>query len=196
MSQFAAELKAWTELADPDAGTPDLSAITEQIREQLEPTLQQEREQARLLELARQAVGRTREQLTPLFAQLDSDVPGAATHVRDSEIEGLLRTFEEETMQGPELVLRESVAARVSNRAEPLPYVLHLGVVIEAFTSGEMRIGGAFLLAHEQAMGAQTDQFGPTAGEPGSIAVEQAVQDTTRWIVENAQGWLQRFAQG
>jgi serine/threonine protein kinase len=196
MRDFAEQLEGWTNLASPRSGIPDLSAVSAQIREQLEPALRQEQERERLVRAGSDAVRRVRERLHPLFSQLDSDVPGALTNVRDKEIEGMLRTFEDETMQGSGLLLRESIAARVSNQLEPLAYVLHMGVLVEVLENGQMRVGAAFDLGHEKVLGSNSDQSGTHVVDPGSVAEEEAINEATAWMIDNAQSWLERFANG
>jgi hypothetical protein len=194
MREFAGELHRWQSLVGPSSETPDLSAITSQIREQLDPTVQRQSERERLVQFGRQAVARVRERLNPLFAQLESDIPGAATHVRDQDIESILMTYD--FMGAPELLLREGICARVSNQSEPLAYVLHLGALVEVLDSRELKIGAAFSLGHEQVMQADTDQHGPLPVEAGTVESEAAVTEVTDWLLANAAQWLSKFVTG
>lgn len=194
MAGFAEELEGWLTLATPGAGVPDLTAITAQIREQLEPAVAEESSREELIGFARGAVARTREELGALFDHLGANVPGARTNVRSVDIEGLMRTYE--TMQGPEALWRESICASLSDKAEPLAFVLTFGVMVEILDSGVLRVGAAFVLGHEKVMQHADDQSGVREVAAGSVEQEAAVRAATDWLKENIESWLERFFEG
>ncbi len=194
MAEFAGELGRWLELAAPAPELPELAAVSAQIREQLEPAVARERESEELIGYGRAAVAAARAGLAPLFERLGAEIPGARTDVSSQEIEAMLRTWE--AMGMPEVLYRESVCVEISNRDEPLAFVLTFGVMVEALETGVLRIGAAEQLGHQQVMQQETDQSAVAEVKAGSVEQEAAVRAAVDWVGANVGEWLARFADG
>ena len=193
MGELGDELERWLALAAPTSTLPDLSSVAGQIREQMEPTLEREHNEQRLIDFGRSAVRRCREQLAPLFERLESDLPNVRTNVRDSNIEGMLKTYS--GMGGPEVLMRETVGAVVSNMANPLALLLSFGVLVEVLDDGTLNIAAAMQLGYEKVMQSETDTTERHSVPAGSVEDEAAIRETIDWITANVETWLKRFAE-
>jgi serine/threonine protein kinase len=193
MGEFGDELERWLELAGPTSTLPDLSSVAGQIREQMEPTLEREQNERRLIDFGRSAVRRCRERLTPLFERLESDLPNARTNVRDSNIEGMLKTYA--GMGAPEVLMRETVCAVVSNMEDPIALLLAFGVMVEVVDDGTLNIAAAMQLGYEKVMQNESDRTELRSIPAGSVEDEAAVREATDWIAANVEAWLKRFAE-
>ncbi len=193
MSELGNEFERWLELATPTSGVPDLSAVAMQIREQMEPTLERERNQQRLIDLGRSAVRRSREQLAPLFAQLEANLPNVRSDVRDQQLEGMLKTYS--GLGDPEILMRETVAVVVSTRQEPMSLLLSFGVLVEVLDDGILRVGAAMQLGYEKVMQSANDASGVRGVPAGSVDEEAAIREATDWITANVESWLKQFAE-
>lgn len=194
MAALADELEQWLDLAAPGPGVPDIAAIAARIGEQLEPAVARERSEKELLGHARAAVVAVRTELTPLFERLLALIPGVRTDVSNKEIEGILRTWD--AMGMPAVSYRTSVCAELTNREEPLAFLLSFGVVVELLDDGMIRIGAAYRLGLEQVMQQQSGQSDVAEVEAGSVPQEAAVREAVDWIKTGVEGWLRKFHAG
>jgi hypothetical protein len=154
--------------------------------------LQRSQQRERLVQFGRSAVIRVRKQLSPRFQRLESGVPEAQTSVRDELIEGMVRTWD--ALGAPEVLMREAICARISNREEPLALVLSFGVVIEVLDNGKLNVGAAMQLGIESVSPYAVDQTQPVVVDAGSVEEEQAVRDASAWILGKVEEWLTEFA--
>lgn len=193
MGELADELEAWLDLQHSEMEAPDLSSIADQIRQQLEPATRRSQDRERLVEFGRSAVARARERLSPLFLQLESELPGMRTNVRNEIVEGMLKSYEH--MGSPEVLLRELIGAEVTSQAEALAFELAFGVLVEVSDDAAMRIGAAMSLGYQGVLQNETDHSQIHSVRAGSVEVENAVDDATDWIVSNVVTWLTKFAE-
>lgn len=191
MAEFADELERWLALATPGPGVPDLGPISEQIREQLAPAARKDRGAEELLGHARSATAAARRGLAPLFEQLRALIPGVRTDVRSKQVEGMLRTWD--AMGIPAVTYRETICAEISDREEPLAFLLTFGVMVELSEDGVVRIGAAYIMGHEQVLGQESGTSEVRRAEAGSVDQEAAVGEALAWINERVAEWLEGF---
>jgi hypothetical protein len=105
----------------------------------------------------------------------------------------MLKTYS--GMGGPEVLMRETVGAVVSNMADPLALLLSFGVLVEVLDDGTLNIAAAMQLGYEKVQQSESDTTERHSIPAGSVEDEAAIRETIDWITANIETWLKRFAE-
>jgi serine/threonine protein kinase len=193
MSEFASELGRWLALPAPGgAPLPDLSALTSQINEQMQPALARDAERRRWSALLSSAAAEVRSQLAELFEWMSSELPGSHVDVRDGDVRSMAQSYQG---FGEGSVLEvEPIAASIDDGSEPLAYRLAFGLVLELSEAGQLRVAGAMVRGHQQVSADASEDLEARSAPIGSVKAEEIIRQACAWITINAPRWLADYA--